>query len=62
MTSFSLKKEDTKWFWDLAFSSNVTESLNDLILKMQGKGKPVSDMYAKVKSFQGKINVCEAGQ
>src|SRR5258705_7144415 len=48
---------DLIWIWDLAFLSDVTEKLNNLNLRLQGKGKLVSDMYAEVKAIQGKINI-----
>lgn len=49
---------DSEWIWDLAFLCDITEDLNVLNRRMQGKGKLVSEMYGKVRSLAGKINMC----
>lgn len=48
---------DPEWIWDLAFLCDITEHLNVLNLRMQGKGKLVSEMYGEVRSFEGKIKM-----
>lgn len=48
---------DPAWIWDLAFLADITQHLNELNLKLQGKGKLVCDMFADVKAFESKLQL-----
>jgi hypothetical protein len=41
-----------KWILELAFLVDITTYLNDLNVKLQGKGKLRSDMFSDVKAFE----------
>ncbi|XP_077677617.1 general transcription factor II-I repeat domain-containing protein 2A-like [Eretmochelys imbricata] len=47
--------EDSSWLMDLAFLTDITDKLNILNLKLQGKGKHVAQMIGSVKSFKAKL-------
>jgi hypothetical protein len=49
---FHEKLSDPEWLWDLA---DITHHVNDLNTRLQGKGRPVCDMFSDVKSFQLKL-------
>ena len=50
---------DGKWVWQLAFLADVTQHLNDLNLRLQGKAKLVNEMFYDVKSFDAKLSLFE---
>ena len=52
-----LKNED--WVRDLGFLVDLTSHLNELNLKLQGKGQLVHDMYKHIKVFQTKLQLWE---
>ncbi|CAI6367242.1 unnamed protein product [Macrosiphum euphorbiae] len=49
--------DDESWILKLAFLKDITTFLNELNIKLQGKGKLLSDMYTDIKSFQVKLNL-----
>ena len=48
---------DPRWLRELAFLSDITEHLNILNVKLQGKENLISDMFAIVKAFLSKLNI-----
>lgn len=48
---------DESWILELAFLTDITTFLNELSIKLQGKGKFLSDMYTDIKSFQVKLKL-----
>ncbi|XP_060845827.1 general transcription factor II-I repeat domain-containing protein 2-like [Rhopalosiphum padi] len=48
---------DESWILELAFLTDITTFLNELNIKLQGKGKLLSDMYTDIKSFQNSFQV-----
>ncbi|XP_044295006.1 general transcription factor II-I repeat domain-containing protein 2A-like [Varanus komodoensis] len=48
---------DVEWRWHLAFLTDVTELLNSFSVRLQGKGKLISDMHSHVKAFQVKLDL-----
>ena len=52
-----LQNED--WIRDLAFLVDLTSYLNELNLKLKGRGQLVHDMYKHVKVFQSKLQLWE---
>lgn len=48
---------DESWILKLAFLIDITTFLNELNIKLQGKGKLLSDMYTDIKSFQVKLKL-----
>lgn len=48
---------DESWILELAFLTDITTFLNELNIKLQGKGKLLSDMYTDIKSFQVKLKL-----
>ncbi len=55
-SQFSLL-DDTDWVLSVAFLCDVTQHLNKLNLRMQGRNKTVNDLYTAVKGFSDKLNV-----
>lgn len=45
------------WILELAFLTDITTFLNELNIKLQFKGKLLSDMYTDIKSFQVKLKL-----
>ena len=43
------------WVQDLAFLVDLTSYLNDLNLKLQGKGQFIHQSYSHIKTFQNKM-------
>jgi hypothetical protein len=43
------KLSDPEWLWDLAFLADITDHVNDLNTRLQGKGRLVCDMFSDVK-------------
>lgn len=48
---------DSSWLWDFAFLTDITEHLNSLNLKLQGKGKLACDLFFDVRSFEAKLHL-----
>ena len=48
---------DPRWLRDLAFLSDITEHLNILNVKLQGKENLISDMFAILKAFLSKLDL-----
>jgi hypothetical protein len=51
--------EDEKWLSDLAFMCDVTEHLNALNVKLQGRKQLITEMRDSVKAFQMKLRLWE---
>ncbi|KAJ8393337.1 hypothetical protein AAFF_G00062380 [Aldrovandia affinis] len=51
--------EDEKWLSDLAFMCDVTEHLNVLNVKLQGRKQLITEMRDSVKAFQMKLRLWE---
>ena len=49
--------EDEKWLSDLAFMCDVTEHLNALNFKLQGRKQLITEMRDSVKAFQMKLRL-----
>ena len=49
------KLNDGQWLLDLAFSTDLTNMLNDLSLKLQGKNKGVMNIISSVNAFKRKM-------
>jgi hAT family C-terminal dimerisation region len=52
---FSTQMKKSEWQSDFAFAVDILEKLNELNLKLQGKGVFAHELYAEVKSFQVKL-------
>ena len=48
---------DPKWLRELAFLRDITEHLNILNVKLQGKEHLISDMFAILKVFLSKLDL-----
>ena len=48
---------DEEWRLDFKFAIDITEKLNELIVKLQGNGIFAHEMYENVKSFQMKLSL-----
>ena len=48
---------DPRWLSELAFLSEITEHLNILNVKLQGKENLISDMFAILKAFLSKLDL-----
>ncbi|CAN7951924.1 unnamed protein product, partial [Ixodes pacificus] len=48
---------DHDWVWELALPADVSQHLNDLNVKLQGKGKLVSGILADVRAFEMKLSL-----
>jgi len=51
--------EDNEWVQDLAFMVDITEHLNHLNAKMQGRNKLVTEFYDCIRAFQMKLQLFE---
>ncbi|KAG8454178.1 hypothetical protein GDO86_000717 [Hymenochirus boettgeri] len=51
--------KDLNWLQDFAFLVDITEKLNDLNLKLQGKDKHILEMISEVKAFSEKLTLWE---
>lgn len=51
--------ENEKWLTDLAFFCDLTEHLNDLNVKLQGRKQLVTEMRDSVNAFQLKLRLWE---
>ena len=47
--------QDTDWLADFAFGVDILGHLNDLNMKLQGKGVFVHELYSNVKAFKAKL-------
>jgi hypothetical protein len=48
---------DGNWILELAFLTDITTYLNELNVKLQGKGKLLSDKYSDVKELEMKLKL-----
>ena len=48
---------DSSWNEDLFFLGDITSHLNDLNIKLQGKGKLIFDLHAAVNAFKVKLRL-----
>ena len=48
---------DNTWLGELALACDITAQLNELNIRLQGKGKIVSDVFTAVKSFESKLSL-----
>jgi uncharacterized pyridoxamine 5'-phosphate oxidase family protein len=46
-----------KWILELAFLVDITTYLNELNVKLQGKGKFLSEMFSDVEAFETKLKL-----
>lgn len=51
--------EDEKWLSDLSFLCDITEYLNALNVKLQGRKQLITEMRDSVKAFQMKLGLWE---
>lgn len=51
--------DDKEWVLSVAFLCDITQHLNELNLKMQGRNKTVYELYTAVKVFSDKLDVLE---
>ncbi|QQP39753.1 Uncharacterized protein FKW44_013566 [Caligus rogercresseyi] len=52
--------EETAWLLDLAFLTDITGKLKNLIRALQGKGKTVADMISALNAFKAQMNIFSA--
>ncbi|XP_068089524.1 general transcription factor II-I repeat domain-containing protein 2-like [Hyperolius riggenbachi] len=48
---------DPSWLWDLAILCDLTEYLNELNVKLQGKNKLICHVYADISAFKTKLQL-----
>ena len=48
---------DSRWLREVSFSSDITEHLNILNVKLQDKENLISDMFATLKAFLSKLDL-----
>ena len=51
--------EDEHWFLDLCFLVDITKKLNELIQKLQGKDKLITDSFEDIHAFMTKLKLYE---
>ena len=51
------EQDDSSWNEDFFFLGYITSHLNDLNIKLQGKGKLIFDLYAAVNAFKVKLRL-----
>lgn len=49
--------EDEEWVLDLAFLVDITEHLNDLNLRLQGKNQLINNMFQTITAFERKLKL-----
>ena len=48
---------DEEWVWKLAFVTDITDHMNNLNLKLQGKDNPTCDLYTHLKALRCKLDL-----
>ena len=48
---------DEEWVWKLAFVTDITDHMNNLNLKLQGKENLICDLYTHLKVFRCKLDL-----
>ncbi|KAJ4929884.1 hypothetical protein JOQ06_018904 [Pogonophryne albipinna] len=51
--------DDKEWVLSVAFLCDITQHLNELNIKMQGRNKTVYELYTAVRVFSDKLDVLE---
>ena len=54
---FVTKMESKEWKYDFMFAVDILEMLNELNMKLQGKGLLAHELYMHVKTFQTKLSL-----
>ena len=54
---YSTKLEDHQWLLDLSFLTDLTHTLNELNIKLQGKDKDVVEMMSEVNMYKSKLQL-----
>ena len=52
---FLSNMKNTEWVCDLAFTVDIFDKLNELNIKLQGKGVFAHELFVKMKSFEVKL-------
>ena len=52
---FTTQMKNTEWLSDFAFAVDILDRLNELNVKLQGKGVFAHELFAERKSFQVKL-------
>ena len=56
-TSAVMLLSDHDWLLDLAFLVDITQHLNNLCIKLQGREQLLPELFNAVKAFQSKLNL-----
>ena len=51
------KLDDSYWNEDLFFLCDITSHLDNLTIKLQGKGKLIFDPFAAINAFKAKLTL-----
>ena len=52
-----VRLRDNRWLCDLAFMVDISKHFSKLSIKMQGPNQLLNSMFAKVKSFETKLQL-----
>ena len=55
---FIKQMTNRNWSFDFACLSDITGHLNDLNIRLQGRGKFISQLWRHVRSFMEKLSLC----
>lgn len=61
VSTYCKKLKDTAFLWDLAFLTDISSHLNNLITKLQGRDQTICDLYAHMGAFQRKLDLFREG-